>query len=261
MSLTRAQLSTLAALVDDAATQRREITRLSAEHPTLTLEQAYLIQRESIQRRIKRGDALVGMKMGLTSLAKMKQMSVHSPIYGHLTRSMVAGDGDAIQASRFIHPRVEPEVAFILGAPLRGPVTPAQAMLAVRGVTAALEIIDSRYEKFKFTLPDVVADNASSTCYVLGSTILSPEALDLSNIGMVMEINGQPKQIGSSAAIYEHPARSLAALANMLAEVGEQLHEGQVILAGGATAAEAISAGDRVTLRTDGLGEVRFSLV
>jgi len=250
----------IAALVDTAAMNRTEIDQLAATEPELTMEAAYQIQAASVERRIERGERLVGMKMGLTSRAKMEQMGVHEPIYGRLTSSMILNNGAAIRHADLIHPRIEPEVAFLLKRDLSGPVTPAQALLAVEGVCAALEIIDSRYRDFKFTLPDVVADNTSAVLFVLGDILQPAEAVNLGNLGIVMEVNGVPAEIGSSAAILEHPARSLAELANMLARRGESLHAGQIVLAGGATAAVAVKPGDHVRAVVDELGvaEVRF---
>ena len=256
MNLPKHQISHMADVIDHAAHHHSPVTQLTASAPELTLNEAYSIQRASMARRFRRGERLIGMKMGFTSLAKMEQMGVHEPIYGHLTDAMLIQDGGELSRAALIHPRVEPEIAFILKRDLHGPVSPAQAMLAVEGVCAALEVIDSRYERFKFSLVDVVADNASSSRFVLGNVVIDPQRLDLSNLGMVMEINGEQRQIGSSAAILEHPARSLATLVNMLMTRGEHLHAGQIILAGGATAAEHIEAGDVVTLRTDGLGAV-----
>ena len=239
--------------LDTAMLDARAVPMLSAEAP-FDLTDAYRIQRAGIALRKLRADHLVGMKMGLTSLAKMKQMSVHEPIYGHLTKSMILDDGGTIEHSRHVHPRVEPEVAFILARDLEGPITAPQAMAAVECCCAALEIIDSRYQDFKFTLVDVVADNASSARFVLGSTT-RPRDFDCGNLGMVMEKNGAPAEIGSSAAIYEHPARSLAALVNQLAAVGEKLSAGSIVMTGGATAAIPLGPGDHVRVRVDGLGE------
>lgn len=265
MALSEEVLDRLAARVDEAAEKATLIPMLTGEHP-LTLDEAYRVQRGAMSLRALRGDALVGMKMGLTSKAKMEQMGVHQPIYGHLTSAMRLDDGGVLSLSRHCHPRCEPEVAFLLGKELKGPVTPAEALLAVDAVCAAIEIIDSRYEAFKFTLNDVIADNASSSRFVLGSTLRKPSDVALENLGMVMELNGPPGsdrrvvQIGSSAAIYEHPARSLAALANQIAPLGESLKPGHIVLAGGATAAEALQEGDRVSLRVDGLGAVTFTV-
>ena len=250
----------IAAHLDKAAQNKRAVVKITEAHPTLDMESAYDVQRASMARRVERGEQIIGMKMGLTSRAKMTQMSVHEPIYGHLTDAMMGADGDTLSMDDFIHPRVEPEIAFILSRDLRGPVTPAQAMLAVEGVCAAIEVIDSRFEKFKFTLVDVVADNASSVKFALGSTVRPPSEIDISNLGMVMEINGDAVQIGSSAAIYDHPARSLATLANMLARRGESIPAGSVVLAGGATAAEFVKEGDVVRLRADQLGEVTLRI-
>ena len=256
MAAEESLIQELAETLDSAALSGEAVPQISVAHEGLTLADGYRIQRASMARRYARGEVAVGMKMGLTSRAKMEQVGVHSPIYGHLTDRMQRSDGAALSHARHVHPRVEPEIAFILNQELRGPVTAAQAMLAVGGVVAALEVIDSRYENFKFNLTDVVADNASSSKFLLGDTIRSAHDVDVSNLGMVMEVNGQVREIGSSAAIYEHPARSLAALANMISDADEKLYPGQVVLCGGATAAVALSPGDRVRLRVDGLGTV-----
>ena len=121
-------------------------------------------------------------------------------------------------------------------------------------------MIDSRYRDFKFTLGDVIADNASSSRFVLGPARVKPDTVELDNLGMVMEINGTAAQIGSSAAIYENPANSLAELANLLAPLGKHLKAGWVVMAGGATAAEHLKAGDKVCLRVDGLGTAEFGV-
>ncbi len=257
MGLNHEEIRALAQQLDDAARHARPIPMLSLSSP-LSLKDAYLIQRAAILLRAQRDERLVGMKMGLTSRAKMQQVGVHSPIYGHLTHAMRLMDGGTLQRADHCHPRVEPELAFLLKRDLRGPVSPAEALLAVEGVCAALEVIDSRYQDFKFTLPDVVADNASSSRFVLGSVVQSPAAFDISNLGMIMERNGVTAEIGSSAAIFDHPARSLAALANLLSEVGESLKAGQIVLAGGATAAIHLHPGDHVRLLVDGLGSAEL---
>ena len=258
--MTSDRIQHLAEIVDNAALTLNEIGMLTADEPELTIERAYDVQEASIARRITRGERLVGMKMGLTSRAKMEQMGVHEPIYGRLTSSMVLPDGGSVGLAGLIHPRIEPEVAFIMKRDLHGPVTPAQALDAVAGVCAALEIIDSRYRDFKFTLPDVVADNTSAVLFVLGSTLVPADRVNLGNLGMVMTVNGAIVETGSSAAIYEHPARLLAELANMLARRGKGLEAGQVVLAGGATAAIALKAGDHVRVDVDELGSAEITV-
>lgn len=260
MSFDPALFQKMAQIVDHAAVTATPIPMLSAEFPELTLEMAYLVQRASMQRRFSRGETLVGMKMGLTSRAKMEQMGVHNPIYGHLTSAMQRSSGDVIERSHYCHPRVEPEIAFVMRNDISGRVTSTEALAAVGGICAALEVIDSRYTDFKFTLNDVVADNASSTAYVLGEVIETP-SLDVSNLGMVMSVNGVVRETGSSAAIFDHPLRSLTALIHMLNEVGEGLKAGQIVLAGGATAAIPCQVGDRVTLDVQELGRVEFRVV
>ncbi len=250
------RVDALAARLDDAVVRATAIAKLTASEP-FSLADGYRIQRAGIALRRLRGDDLVGLKMGLTSRAKMVQMGVLSPIYGHLTKQMILDDGGSISRAQHVHPRVEPEVAYLLGKDLEGPVTPAQALLAVDGVCAALEVIDSRYEKFQFTIEDVVADNASSSRFVLGS-VVRPRDFDAGNLGMVMEKNGVAAEIGSSAAIYDHPARSLAALANQLAPLGERLRAGMIVMTGGATAAIAVDVGDHVRVRVDGLGSAEL---
>lgn len=245
----------LAEMLDAAALNARPIAMLTTTYPELTIDDAYLIQRASMARRFARGEVLSGLKMGLTSLAKMEQMGVHNPIYGHLTDEMARNSGDAIIISEHCHPRVEPEIAFLLESDLSGKVSLADARAAVGGICGALEVIDSRYEDFKFSLIDVVADNASSTRYVLGD-VIETRSLDVSNLGMVMSVNGEVREIGSSAAILEHPLRSLVALVHMLDAVGEGLKAGQVVLAGGATKAIALEPGTHVSLEVQHLGTV-----
>lgn len=260
MALDEEILDQLATVVDEAARTSEPIVMLTADYPEMTLEDAYTIQRRSMAKRRARGESVVGMKMGLTSKAKMDQMGVHNPIYGHLTDAMLLADGAKIDRSDYCHPRVEPEIAFVLGEDLDGEVGPRQALAAVEKVCAAIEIIDSRYRDFEFTLIDVVADNASSTGFMLGTNAVDPESLTLDNLGMVLSVDGEVVATGSSAAILEHPARSLASLATMLAERGEGLEAGQIVLAGGATKAVHVDAGDRVDLEVDGLGRVQLAV-
>lgn len=255
-ALSTDDVATFATLLDQATLSVRPVVKLSATKP-FTLAEGYAVQRAGVELRRRRGDTIVGLKMGLTSRAKMVQMKVDVPIYGHLTRSMILDDGGTVVRAHHIHPRVEPEVAFILARDLAGPVTPAQALAAVDCCCCALELIDSRFENFQFTLEDVVADNASSSRFVLGS-LVRPRDFDTGNLGMVMSKNGVVIETGSSAAIYEHPARSLAALANQLVAVGETLKAGMIVMTGGATAAMALAPGDHARVDVDGLGSAEL---
>lgn len=251
-------LDTLAKNVDDAARNAKAIAQLSATN-ALSLEDAYTIQKKMIGLRISRGERRVGMKMGFTSRAKMVQMGVSDMIWGRLTDKMLVEDGGRISKSKYVHPRAEPEIAYLLKAPLAGPVTPAQALAAVEAIAPAIEIIDSRFDNFKFSLEDVVADNASSSGFVIGNW--SKPDIDCSNLGMILEVDGRAAQVGSSAAILGNPARSLAAASRMVAEHGERLEAGWIIMAGGATEAVALTAGVSVRNTVEKLGSVSFSVV
>jgi 2-oxo-3-hexenedioate decarboxylase len=250
-------LDTLAKNVDDAARNAQAIPQIS-ETQKLSLEDAYAIQKKMIALRLNRGERRVGMKMGFTSRAKMVQMGVSDMIWGRLTDRMLVEDGGRISKAKFVHPRAEPEIAYLLKAPLAGPVTPAQALAAVEAIAPAIEIIDSRYANFKFSLEDVVADNASSSAFVIGNWC-QPD-IDCSNLGMILEVDGRAQQIGSSAAILGNPARSLAAASRMVAEHGERLEAGWIVMAGGATEAVALAAGTSVRNTVEKLGSVSFSV-
>lgn len=256
---TEAELSKLAKQLDLARVEKRETAQLSAAKPELTIPEAYRIQNSGLRIRATRGERIVGYKMGLTSRAKMQQMGVHQPIYGVLTESMQLSDGGVMDLSQWIHPRIEPEIAFTLGRDVDIALTPAQALQVCSSVSVALEIIDSRYKDFSFTLPDVIADNCSAAGFVLGTTLRRPDRQDIGNLGMYMEINGEPVQFASSAAILGHPARSLAELIRMLVAQGETLRAGSVVLAGGATAAVAIKPGDVIRAAASGLGFVTIA--
>jgi 2-oxo-3-hexenedioate decarboxylase len=196
--------------------------------------------------------------MGFTSRAKIVQMGVSDMLWGRLTSGMIVEDGGPIRRAAYVHPRVEPEIAFLLKKELVGRVTVVQALAAVEAVAPAMEIIDSRYRDFKFSLIDVVADNASSSGFVTGAWH-RPD-IDLANLGMVMSFNGRAVQIGSSAAILGHPARALVAAARFAAEAGEPLQPGWIVMAGGATAAEALQPGVWAETEVQHLGRVAFSV-
>lgn len=250
-----ADLEKIAERLDDAARNAKAVPQLAGE---ISLDDAYEIQKRSVLRRLKRGEARVGVKMGLTSRAKCLQMGISDIIWGRLTNAMIVEDGGPLARRQHVHPRVEPEIAFLLKAKLAGSVTPLQALAAVEAIAPAMEIIDSRYENFKFSLTDVVADNCSSSGFVTGSWH-KPE-LDFSNLGMVMSFNGRPVQIGSSAAIMGHPLRALVAAARFAGQADEPLQPGWIVMAGGATAAEALAPGTWVEHEVQHLGRVAFSV-
>ena len=250
-------LDLIATQADDAARNCKPMPQFSAGAASLSLDDAYRVQNLVIQRRLARGETLVGLKMGFTSRAKMVQMGVHDLIWGQLTDAMIMEEGGDVPMSRFIHPRVEPELAFILKRPLEGRVTLLEAQAAVEAVAPALEIIDSRYDNFKFSLEDVVADNCSSSAVVVGAWRRPVE--DISNLGMVLSFDGSPVQIGSSAGLLGNPYRSLVSAARLAAQSGIALQAGWIVMAGAATAAEALKSGVYVTLDVEGLGRAEFT--
>jgi 2-oxo-3-hexenedioate decarboxylase len=248
----------IVATLDDAARFAKEVPQFDTQGG-LSLADAYGIQSASIRRRIDRGERRVGVKMGFTSRAKMVQMGLSDVIWGRLTDAMQIEEGSDVPRARFVHPRVEPELAFLLKKPLAGQVTGAEALAAVEAIAPALEVIDSRYKDFKFTLPEVIADNASSSGFVVGGWH-SP-AQDFRNLGLVMSIDGRLVQAGSTAALLGDPLRSLVAAARVSAAAGEPLQAGWIVLAGGATPAEWIHPGQHISMRMQGLGSVSFQMV
>lgn len=251
-------IATIAARLDAAARDARAIPQITGQEGELPLSDAYDIQRAVIDHRLARGAALVGVKMGFTSEAKMIQMGLKDQIWGRLTSDMVVANGGVVDRARFIHPRVEPEVAVRLKAPLSGEVTREQAFAAIDAVAPALEIIDSRYENFRFALGDVVADNASSSAFVVGGWLSADT--DVADVPMVMSVDGVVAETGSSAAILGDPIRSLVAAARLAGAAGLTLQPGWTVMLGGATAAAAIGSARAVSLDAGHLGRVGFTI-
>lgn len=251
-------LNQLALALDQAALTRQAVAQLSDQHPDFDVETAYAVQRLLVQQRLRRGARRVGMKMGFTSRAKMRQMGVDQMIWGRLTDDMRLDEGGELALDRYVHPRAEPEIVFLLKKPLAGRVSTAEAMAAVEAVAGGIEIIDSRYRDFRFHLADVIADNASSSGFLVGP--LQPASTNVANLGIVMRVDGRVVQAGSSAALLGHPVRSLVAAARLAAEAGEPLQPGDLVLAGAATEAVALRAGMRVSAEFQSLGAVSFQV-
>jgi 2-oxo-3-hexenedioate decarboxylase len=202
------------------------------------------------------------MKMGLTSWAKMKQMGVENPCYGFLADYFSRPDGGEVKHDELIHPKIEAELAFVTKQPLKGPgVNIADVLRATDFVMPAVEVIDSRYKDFKFDLKSVIADNSSSTRFFTGGRMADVADLDLKYIGVVMEINGEVVETGAGAAVLGHPAASVAMLANMLSERGEELPAGSFVMIGAITAAVQVNKGDSFIVRYQDLGTVSGKFV
>ncbi|MGI9294236.1 MAG: 2-keto-4-pentenoate hydratase [Pseudomonadales bacterium] len=246
-------IAMLAELLDSAAGNAQSVTQLSESGHLLSLEEAYAVQALSIQRRLERGEKLIGVKMGFTSRAKMAQMGVDDLIWGRLTDAMLVENGASLNMADFVHPRIEPEIAFRLGRSLHGDITLQEAMQAVDGIAPAMEIIDSRYENFKFSLTDVVADNCSSSALVVGDW-QTPD-LDLQDLAMQMTFDGAEVQQGSSAEILGNPWQSLVEAARLAAQADMTLQQNWIVMAGAATAAEALRPGVHAQVSVQKLGE------
>jgi 2-oxo-3-hexenedioate decarboxylase len=257
MTLSRNQIQELAKILDQATLEARELERLTVQFPELSIADAYRIQDEGIQLRVSRGEKLIGLKMGLTSEAKRQQMNLKSPCYGVLTDRMKVEEGSTFPLGKSIHPKIEPEIAFLIKREIRGVPTVKDALDACSGVVPAMEILDSRFVGFKyFSLPDVVADNSSSAHFVIGSKIVDPHSADWSDLKMVMEVNGKPVQEGNSNAISGNPVNSIIQLCELLTERGLTLPAGSIVLAGAATQAVPFERGSEIKLTVQNLGSV-----
>ncbi|MEV4453305.1 2-keto-4-pentenoate hydratase [Streptomyces mirabilis] len=238
------------------------IDPLTEHFPDLDVDDAYAIQTAQAEQWVRDGSVVKGHKVGLTSPAMQRQLGVDEPDFGHLMDTMFHLESQPIDPSAFLAPRVEPEIAFVLGKPLSGPgVTVAEAAAAVEFVMPALEIIDSRIRDWKIKLVDTIADNASSGGVVLGSTALPLSQVDLRRAGGVLYRNGEIVGTGALGVVLGSPLNALVWLANTLGARGVTLQAGQVVLPGSITAAVPVAAGDVVTAMFAGLGSVtaRFS--
>ena len=251
---TRAEVARL--LLDSYAT-RKPIAPLTATYSGLTLEDAYAIQLLQIHELTSSGRTIKGHKVGLTSVAMQRLLGVDEPDYGHLLDDFFYLENSAVPIDRFIQPRIEPEVAFVLDRPLRGPgVTVHDAIAAVDFVLPALEIVDSRIEGWKIGLLDTIADNASSGAVVLGSTPTPLGEVDLRLAGAVMTRNGAVVGTGAGGAVLGSPITSLVWLANTVGARGVTLEAGHVILPGSVCAMVPVAPGNTVSATFAGLGTV-----
>jgi 2-oxo-3-hexenedioate decarboxylase len=253
-------VSTAAQRLTDAVRTRTATSPLTDEYGAFDITTAYDLQARVVADRLAAGNRVVGAKLGLTSEAKQQQMNVNEPLYGWLTDDMRIEPGEALVVDRFIQPRVEAEIAFLIGEDLMGAhVGAADVLAATAAVMPAIDVLDSRYAGYSFTLPDVIADNSSSAGFITGSTLVDPVDIDLRLVGVVLEVNGQVVATAAGAAVLGHPASSVAWLVRALARRGEGLTAGMVVLSGACTAAFAVQPGDSVVARVDRLGTVEVA--
>lgn len=261
-SLSARELQEAADYLQRARLDAREVERITVRHAGLNLGDAYAIQDAGIERRSAAGEKVIGLKMGLTSKAKREQMNLDSPIYGVLTDRMRVRDTFELKGK--IHPKIEPEVAFVIGQELSGKPSLEQALAACSSIHCAMEILDSRFVGFKyFSLPDVVADNSSSAFFVLGEKAVSPKDVtveQLAQIELDMRVNGTTAQKALASEISGNPLMSIVQLCEILAQRSKRLPAGSIVLAGAATQAVQLEAGMRVSLNAGALGEVAVAV-
>lgn len=262
--MTDPDLEALARRLHDATGAATAVPQLSLETP-LTLDQAYAVQTAGVRLREGSGERVVGLKLGFTSRAKAEQMGVDDVIVGVITDAMEITDGGTLDPAAGVHPRVEPEVAFRLSRAIdpAGPDEPEDLLDAVADVAPALEVIDSRYRDFSFSLTDVVADNTSAHAFVVGAwqpLATAREQLDLASLEVTLAVDDQVVQSGSTRDILGDPLNAIAEVTRMAGLHGLTLPAGSVILAGAATAAVAVSPQTSVRADVAGLGSVSMTV-
>lgn len=255
--LSERDVELMAAALYEARRTRIAIAPLSADRPEMSMADGYRVQQRLVARLLADGEHVLGYKLGLTSVPMQQLLGVDFPDFAPVLSSHVLADGAEVAADRFIAPRVEAEIALVLGADLSGPdCTVLDAAGAVRAALPALEIVDSRIADWKIALADTIADLASSGAIVLGSTATPTAGLDLRAVGMVFRRDGDVIATGAGAAALGDPLQALAWLANTLHPLGAGLRAGQFVMTGALHAAVQIAAGQNYRADFDRLGAV-----
>lgn len=235
----------------DAAERAGVTVSPFAERHGLDVAAGYRVQDALVARRLARGERVVGLKMGYIS--GVVSGEVDRPNCGVLTDAMLLRDG-ALQRSRFIHPRVEPEVAIRLGRDLAGPIDATTVAESIEAVAPSLEVVDSRFHEFRYTFPDSTADNSGAAAFVVGEWLAWPQKV--AGVSVRLQVNGSHFDTASSDVILGDPLRSLEAAARLAVELGRPLRAGMIVMTGGITASHKIAQGDRVEATFEGLGRV-----
>jgi len=250
----------LAAVLADAERTRVPITPLTAAHPDIDVVDAYEIQLINIRARLDDGARVIGHKVGLSSEAMQKMMGVDEPDYGHLLADMEVFEDVPVDTSRFLYPRVEVEVGFILADDLPGAgCTEDDVLAATAAFAPSIELIDTRIRDWKIALCDTIADNASSAGWVLGPQRVSPKDIDIKTIDAVLTRNGEVVAEGRSDAVLGNPVTAVAWLARKVDSFGVRLKAGDIVLPGSCTRAIDARPGDEFVADFAGLGSVRLS--
>ena len=260
MTAHSAQLTDAAQLLYDAQRSGIPVSPLTETYPNLDVAQAYSVQRLNLARHTDQGRVLRGHKIGLTSAPMQELLGVSEPDFGYILDSMVLPNGAAVPVTTFCAPRIEPELAFLMRATLRGPgVTVDDVMAATEAVAPALEIVDSRIADWKITLPDTIADNASSGAVVFGDWVPIRDVPPLSETTATLVVNDTTVATGTGTAVMGDPAAAVAWLANALARYGTVIEPGQFVMSGSYTTASFVMAGDHASAVISGLGAVTVS--
>ena len=258
MSLSSQERGTAAAALRDAASSGHFIAPLRETHAHITADDAYAIQQINVEQRVSAGRRIVGRKIGLTSLAVQKQLGVDQPDYGALLDDMAYGDSEPIPFSVLHQPKVEAEIAFVMGRDIESPQAGhADVISAIDYALPAIEIVGSRIAAWNIRFVDTVADNASAGAFVLGNTPMSLRGLDLRLAGMSLMRRGEPVSTGAGAACLGHPVNAVLWLARTMARLGTPLRAGDVVLSGALGPMVPVSAGDVFEANVNGLGSVR----
>jgi len=246
----------------EARRSRVPIPPFTDADPALGIADGYAIQRELVPLLLADGDRIIGYKVGLTSKPMQRMIGVDSPDYGPVLSSTVYGDGDAIPLDRFIQPKLEAEIVFVLGSQLAGPgVSTIDARRAILGAAAAMEIVDSRIQDWRIKLADTVADLASNGAVVTSSRLVPVEDLDIRLIGMTLTRGGELIDTGAGAAALGDPVAVVAWLGNVLGENGVALEPGHLVMTGALHSAVPMRAGDVFRAEFDRLGPVTVRVV
>lgn len=267
MALDAGTVTALAAELEEAERTREQLSHFSARHPAMEIADSYAVQRAWMRHKLQAGRHPIGHKIGLTSRAMQRAVNITEPDYGLLLDDMLFPDGRDIPLARFIEPRVEVELAFILKRRLEGQVSLFDVLNSTDYVVPAIEIIDARIRRVDpatgrtRTVLDTISDNAANAGIVMGGRPVRPDEIDLRWVGAIMHRNGVIEETGLAAGVLNHPANGIAWLAARLAPHGEALEAGEVVLAGSFTSPQHAHAGDSFHVDYGPLGSISVRFV
>ncbi|WBU59270.1 2-oxo-hept-4-ene-1,7-dioate hydratase [Paracoccus albus] len=263
--LTEAQIAAAADDLLKAEDSRVQTGLLSRRHPGMTLDDAYAIQSAQMTRKLAAGRKIIGWKIGLTSTVMQQALGIETPDSGVLYDDMLFENGATVPAGRFIQPRIEAEIAFVMKAPLDGEVTREQVLAATEAVVPSIEILDTRVMRKDpetgqpRVIVDTVSDNAANAGIVLGAERHAPDAHDLRWVGAILRKNGAVEATGLGAAVLDDPVTGLVWLARRMQQYGQRIEAGQVVLSGSFIAPIECPPGTRIEAEFGPFGSVAVS--